>query len=229
MSSSTEAVVLRGGAADEVAALPAPDFRAGDWTRYGASAALGDTVTEHTLAALTTSATAAAQAQGYSVGWAEGRRRAAEEAAVEAAATTERSQIAEARREAQHCAALATLAQAADDLRAQIAASCERIEQQATELAVALTRQLMERELAATPAVDTVRRVLAVMPEDPTAQVRLAPSLASEPVVTDLAARGVRIVADPALHPGDAVVETDTQVLDLRISAAMARIEAVLR
>lgn len=229
MSSSTEAPILRGGAAEAVATLPAPDFRAGDWTRYGASAALGDEVTEHTLAALTSSATAAAQAQGYSVGWAEGRRRAAEEAAVEAEATAERNRVAEARREARHCAALATLTQAAEELHAQIAGSCERIEQQATELAVALTRQLLERELQATPAVDTVRRVLAVLPEDPTAELRLAPGLVDEPVVTDLAARGVRIVADPMLEPGDAVVETDTRILDLRISAAMARIESVLR
>lgn len=229
MSSSTEAVVLRAAAAQAAEPVVARDFRAGSWTRYGASAALGDEVTEHTLAALTSTATAAAQAQGYSVGWADGRRRAAEEAAEEALATAERIRVAEARREAQHYAALATLAEAADQLRAQIARSCEQVETQATELAVALTRTLLDRELHATPAVDVVRRVLAVMPEDPTAEVRLSPSLVTEPVVSDLAARGVRVIADPELVPGDVVVETDTKVLDLRISAAMARIETVLR
>ncbi|MFS3127096.1 FliH/SctL family protein [Nocardioides sp. Bht2] len=229
MSSSTEAVVLRADSSATVETVPTPDLRAGSWTRYGASAALGDEVTEHTLAALTNAAQAAAQAQGYSVGWADGRRRAAEEAAAESAVTAERNRAAEARRGAQHAAALATLAQAADELRAQIARSCEQIETQATELAVALTRTLLDRELQAAPAVDAVRRALAVMPEDPTAEVRLSPTLVAEPVVADLAARGVRIVADANLQPGDALVETDTQVLDLRISAAMARIEAILR
>ncbi|HEY9562838.1 MAG TPA: hypothetical protein VIR30_03615, partial [Nocardioides sp.] len=74
MTSSSEARVLRGPV--DVTVLPAPDLRAGEWTRFGSGNARGDAVTENTLAALADSTRDAARAQGYAVGWAEGRRRA---------------------------------------------------------------------------------------------------------------------------------------------------------
>src|SRR3712207_5437512 len=70
------------------AALPTPELRTGSWTRLGSSSVLGDAVTEHTLSGLAEQAQAAARAQGYATGWAQGRR------AAEARAEEESRQVA---------------------------------------------------------------------------------------------------------------------------------------
>ncbi|HEY1134125.1 MAG TPA: hypothetical protein VGE77_06075, partial [Nocardioides sp.] len=54
-----------------------PELRTGNWTRRGGPGVLGDPVTEELMDALATSTRAAAQSQGYAVGWAQGRRDAA--------------------------------------------------------------------------------------------------------------------------------------------------------
>ncbi len=75
MSSSTD--LLRGQEAADASALPTPELRDGSWTRFGNGTVLGDAVTEQVLAGLATNARRAASAQGYAVGWADGRREAA--------------------------------------------------------------------------------------------------------------------------------------------------------
>jgi flagellar assembly protein FliH len=71
--------------------------------------------------------------------------------------------------------------------------------------------------------------VLAVLPPDaPVATLRLHPVDATAPAVTDLAARGVTVVADPSLAPGDAVVDAGDQVVDLRFGPALERVERAL-
>ena len=69
MSSSPDRQVLY-RAADR------PDLRTGVWTRLGDSAVLGDPVTEAALDGLAERTHSAARAQGYAVGWAEGRQEA---------------------------------------------------------------------------------------------------------------------------------------------------------
>ncbi|HRD62006.1 MAG TPA: hypothetical protein PL137_13945, partial [Nocardioides sp.] len=88
-----DAPVLRG----EVATLTfeTPELRSGEWTRFGPDSVLGDAVTEAALSAMVDDARSAAQAQGYSVGWAQGRREAADEAAL--AARSHELQLAEER------------------------------------------------------------------------------------------------------------------------------------
>src|SRR3954462_4330673 len=92
------------------------ELRTGGWTRLGSSSVLGDAVTEHTLSGLAEQAQAAARAQGYSTGWAEGRRAAEEGADEQRLALVAEHQADEARREAEHRAAVAALTRAAQQL-----------------------------------------------------------------------------------------------------------------
>src|SRR5215218_8586957 len=99
------------------------ELRSGSWTRLGSGTVLGDAVTEQTLAGLAEQAEAAARAQGYSRGWAEGRHAAEQQAAQDRAAALAADQRAEEVREAEHRAAVAGLTRAAallDDAVAQI-------------------------------------------------------------------------------------------------------------
>ncbi|GAB4010122.1 FliH/SctL family protein [Nocardioides ultimimeridianus] len=213
----------------EARRLEMPELRHGEWTRRGGAAVLGDAATETMLGDLAQRTREAAQAQGYAVGWAEGRRAAAAEALAV------RDQVAAARaaedavRRQEHAAAMAALAQAAEQVRGLLGDLAGAIEAQATGLAWALTEELVGREVRSADSVDTVRRVLAVLPDSPVATVSLHPSVVGDAVVQDLLARGVRVVPDPSLAPVDALVEADGAVSDLRIDAALERVREVLR
>ncbi|HJQ07390.1 MAG TPA: FliH/SctL family protein [Nocardioides sp.] len=206
-----------------------PELRHGEWTRRGGAAVLGDAATETMLGGLAEQTREAAQAQGYAVGWAEGRRAAAAEALAV------RDQVAAARaaeddvRRQEHDAAVTALAQAAEQVRGLLGDLTATIEAQASELAWALTEELVGREVRSADTVDTVRRVLAVLPDGPVATVSLHPSVVGDTVAQDLVARGVRVVADASLDRADALVEADGAVADLRIADALARLREVLR
>jgi flagellar assembly protein FliH len=227
MSSSSEA--RAGDVPVQLADIP--DLRTGDWTRLGGSRVLGDDVTEGALGVLADRARRAARAQGYAVGWAQGRREARDRAAEDAEVAAELARRAEEQRETEHRAVVEALSLAAEELRAAVAEVCARIGDQATELALAVSEELVGRELAtaADPGADVVRRVLAVVPEGAAPQVRLHPSVAAAPAVADLAERGLVVVPDAGLEPHDAVVEADDSVFDLRIPAALDRLREVLR
>jgi len=228
MSSSSDAV-LRDHVPGELRTVARPDLRTGVWTRLGDPSVLGDAVTEAALGSLAEATRTAARAQGYAVGWAQGRKEALAEAEAEARAAVEESLLAEERREAEHREALAALQQAAGELRGVIGAVCERIGQEATDLAFEVTRALVGHELAvvADPGTDVVRRVVSALPAD-AVQVRLHPSVASSATAA-LADHGVRVTPDPTLLPSDALVETDDSVLDLRVGTALDRLREVLR
>ncbi len=228
MSSSTEATVLRGAAAGIAVPVTTPDFRSGDWTRYGDVGVRGDDVTERTLEALAHSTHAAARAQGYAAGWAEGRQVAADEAVQARIRTDAERVVDEERREAEHRAAVATLTSAAAHLHDAVESTCAQLEQQGTDLAISLVRELLGHELRVATSADVVRRVLRVLPDSPRARVRIAPGIVDDAVVGDLAARGVAVLADASLAPADAVVETDVAMVDLRIGPALARLSEVL-
>ncbi len=183
------------------------------------------------LTALADRAREAARAQGYAVGWAEGRREALQRAEEDAAAVAEMARRAEERRETEHRAVVEALALAAEELRAAVAEVCARVGEQAADLAIAVTEELVGRELLAVGdhGADVVRRVLSVVPDGATPQVRVHPSVGSSPAVADLTGRGLHVVPDPEMDPHDAVVETDHTVIDLRIPAALDRLREALR
>ncbi len=230
MNSSPEVRVVRGSSASSATGLATPELRSGNWTRLGGATVLGDAVTEQTLSTLAESTRAAASSQGYAVGWAQGRREADETARLAAEQTTQQVAAAEARREAEHRAAITALEQAAARLDQTLTELSARVDEQASELAFELTRELVGRELALAtdPGADTVRRVLAALPGRSDARIRLHPQVAQAAAAADLADHGVVIVPDHTLAPTDAMVEADGHVLDLRVETAIDRLREVL-
>lgn len=222
--------VLRGDRAAQVGPLSTPELRSGTWTRFGGGHGLGDPVTEAVLSDLAETTRAAARAQGYSTGWAEGRREAAAEAAAHRAELELLHHEAEARREAEHRQAVAGLAAAAALFQQQVAAASAEVEEHALELARELTEALVAHELAsaADPVADVVRRALAVLPQGLPVTVRLSPAVAGDPALQVLRDQGITVVADPTLERHDALVESTEEAVDLRVSAALARVREVL-
>lgn len=215
MSSSTEPVVL-----------PLKELRPAHWTRLGQGSVQGDQVTEQLLDRLAESTRTAARSQGYAVGWAEGRREAEAASrttvvAVETAAVAE-----EQRREAEHRAALAALEAATEQLRTRFEETCRAVEARAADLALELTGVLVG-EAAAEAGSHAVGRALAALPAESGVRVRLHPDVAAT-AAGALRERGVTVLPDETLSHADAVVETDTEVVDLRVDTALARLREVL-
>lgn len=227
MSSSPEVLVEAGSA--RVTSVRPRELRSGSWTRLGGTTVLGDQVTEHTLAGLVEEAQAAAQAQGYSRGWAEGHRAAEERAAEEHAVAVAQQQRAEELRQAEHRAAVATLAAAAARLDQAVALACRQVEEQALELAARLAEAIVGHDVAAAenPGLDAVRRGLALAGGDALVKVRVRPE-DHGPELAALTGAAV-LVPDPMLPPGDALLETVEGVVDARVSTAVARVQELLR
>jgi flagellar assembly protein FliH len=162
------------------------------------------------------------------VGWAQGRREATESARLAADEAEQRRVAEEARREAEHRTVVAALEAATAELTRALAAVCEHVEEQATSLALDLTRELVGHEVTHGGAAGqhVVRRALALMPDRGVARLRLHPDVAATVTGTGDA---VQVVADPALGLGDALVETDEQVVDLRVATALDRLREVLQ
>lgn len=211
-----------------VAAMPTPELRHGTWTRHGGTAVLGDRVTESLLGRLAEEARAAATAQGYATGWAEGRREAATRAEEESAVRRTAAAEAERRREDEHRAALAALTDAAAQVRATLSDLAAAVEEQGTDLAWAVLTELLGHQLSVEGGSAVIQRVLRVLPTGPIATVRLHPSVAATTAADDLSTRGVQVRADATLGPADALVEYDGGVVDLRIDSARDRIREAL-
>lgn len=223
MTSSTEAPLVP---------LATPELRGGDWTRYAGGGALGDRVTEQALAALADRALEAARARGYATGWAQGRRQAATEAGAVAVETAAETALAESRRRIEHEAAMQALAEAARSLQEVAAAVSARLEGHCLDLALELTEAVVGHQLRTSPdpTGDLRTRVLAalsVLPDGVPVTVRAHPERAAG-LRELLGGHGISVVEDGALAPVDAVVETDTTVVDLGVDAALARVAQVL-
>ncbi|WGX97846.1 hypothetical protein [Nocardioides sp. L-11A] len=209
--------------------LELPELRVGTWTRLGADTVLGDAVTESLLGGIAAEARDAARAQGYAVGWAEGRRTADEQAAGEEARRAATHAAAEERREAEHRAALDALGHAAEQVRGLLDELAHAVEDQATDLAWSLTTTLIGAQVARLAPPDVVARALHALPPGAVGRVRLQPAVAASPAAQELVSRGLEVVPDPALGAADALVEAvDGSVVDLRIREAMARVREVL-
>lgn len=208
-----------------------PDLRSGVWTRLGHSSVLGDDVTEQALGRLAERTRHAARAQGYAVGWAEGRKEALARGEDTAAAAAARAAEREQERDAEHRRALAALQAAAAELRGAISDVCERVAHQASDLAFEVTRELVGHELGLEedPGAGVVRRVLAALPAAHVATVRLHPAVVESAAARSLGEQGVTLKPDPGLAPDDALVEVDGAAIDLRIESALDRLRQALR
>lgn len=212
-----------------VTTLATPELRSGHWTRYGDSTVLADEVTEHALAALAETTRAAARSQGYAIGWTEGRRDAEAAAYVAARRREDEAEADRSRREAEHRAAIASLEAAAAQLVGALDDCRSAVDDRASDLAWELTRTLVGDALQRQSDEDVVRRVLEATPQPSGVTVRLNPRAGSSAELAGLTAQGMTVVIDASLQPGDALVETDERVVDLRISTALARIQEALR
>lgn len=175
------------------------------------------------------------RAAGYAAGWAAGAR-----AAAEAAEAAERRRVAEgaaaeARRDAALAQAVTTLRQAAETVAARRAVDDAALATAVHTAALQLAEAVLGHELR--PGPDSARallgRALALPADAGLHTVRVSPhDVAHVRAVLD--ARdvplpdAVRVVADPALQPGDVVAEHAVVVLDARIRAALDRARAVL-
>lgn len=206
-------------------ALSLPELRDGQWTRLGTHSVLGDRATEGLLGDLAESTRRAAKAQGYAVGWAEGRRAAEESARVAATVAGEQLDADRRRHEVEHQEALQALQTLAVELRAATAEACSTVDGQAALLALELTRELVGGT-AAESGSRAVERVRGLMPEHPLIRARLHPDVAA--TAESLTDAGVQVIADPALGRADAVAETEVGVWDLRIDTALERLREAL-
>jgi len=157
---------------------------------------------------------------GFEQGRFEGRSRGAAEARADAAGRIE--------------SVLARLdARASDALAGAIAAEQEMAAAAVT-LALAIAEAIVGRELelSSSPGEDALRRALTVVdPAELSIVARLHPEdLAALGGIESLTgATAVRLVGDPTLECGDAIVETPTGNIDATIAAAFERVAAALQ
>jgi flagellar assembly protein FliH len=230
-STSSEPVVLRDLSEHSVApAYAGADLRPGEWTRFGADSLRGDAAAETTLLAVAERSAAAARAQGFAAGWADGVRTAQQRAAAGLEAQAIEAQEQHRRLLSAQETALAALEAAVVACRATVGTLTQDLSASSTELAMLIAEAVIGRELQTStdPGADAIRRAVAAVPGAVDLTVRLHPE--------DLAAldgsvvpRSVTsVVADPTLRRGDAVVETATSVVDATLSTALQRVRAVL-
>jgi flagellar assembly protein FliH len=226
MTTSSEPRVIRSSHAASTP-LATPDLRGGTWTRLGGGGALGDGTTEDVLGVLAERTRAAAEAQGYAVGWARGVREA--DAANERARVEQdaRNRQDRERREAEHAAAVAALKAAAARLDEATGAVVSRLEEQSADLAVAVTEEVLGRRASEQSPADVVRRALDVLPDSVAATLRLHPTAARVALESGLP-ETVGVTPDPALSPADALVELSDSVLDLRLDRVVVRVREAL-
>lgn len=161
---------------------------------------------------------AAALRRGYDDGYAEGLARAAADAAAQ---RTEDDQKASA--------ALSALARAlagADESERRMRAE---VQSAAPKLAFALVEAILGRELtlAANPGHEAVARALALDEGMQPATVHLNPADVDALAAVDVG-RVVRVVADPAVERGGALVEIGRATLDAQIGSAVERVRQIL-
>jgi len=158
-----------------------------------------------------------------------------EEAYLQGRADGEREALAaQERRVAQ---ALKALAGAASALQAVRASYASEMAEGLYALAVAVAREVVQRELSADPAIvrDLVRRALDVLPLEGMTEVRLNPEdLAALSGELDLYGPGGRRldlawVADRTIERGGYVIETPQRVLDGQLEPALLALYERLR
>lgn len=129
--------------------------------------------------------------------------------------------------------ALPALRQAVDEIRHARHAWLTHWQKSAVQVATAIARRILRRELAHQPqlALELVREALELAAGNPRLRIRLNPAdhaaLASQVqrMVEQLAPLGTaEIVADPQIDPGGCRLETQFGVIDQQIETQLARI-----
>jgi flagellar assembly protein FliH len=231
MSTSTDPVVLRDLPVDAVTtADTSADLRGGTWTRLGTTSVQGDRVTETLLSGLALQTREAGRAQGFAAGWADGRRGSLEGVAASHQAQLRAFDEQSRRVVAGQQSASAALSTMLRNVEGSVQQLNEALAAQAVELALQIAEAVLGRELTTIddPAADAIRRAVSEVPVDVSLTVRLHPSDRAGLDDSVLADRMVSYVSDASLSRGDAVVETETGLVDARVGLALARVREVL-
>lgn len=177
-----------------------------------------------------------ARATGYAEGWAQGQQaaRIAAQAAADQAEAARKA--AEAAAEQKLARAIDALGRAAAQLEQRTAPTIAMMEELILAAAVEITQALLGRELATVDgrAHDALRRALSLTPPAEPVTVRLNPE-DHQTLLRDewseefqVEGRTVRLLADPALQPGDAIAEAGSTTVDATLPAALERVREVL-
>jgi flagellar assembly protein FliH len=232
MSSSREGALLRGAAAvaatSWVAGATAPGATTGrEAVPSGPAFRLGDV-----YAAELTRLRRQAHDEGWAAGHAEGLRAAEEVVAQAERAAAARLAEAQARWDRRLASAAAALGAAARQLESATVPVAEQVSESVVAAVLTLVEDLLGRELALaeSPALDAVRRALALCPADAPVVLRLHPDDLAEVPADALAELpdSVRVVADARVERAGAVAETGPRRIDAQLGAALERVQAVL-
>jgi flagellar assembly protein FliH len=176
-------------------------------------------------------ARAAAHAEGYATGWAQGRQEAAAAVQAEALHAEQDRRAAEGGRAEQVTQALTALDAAAAGLAGRCAPVLAEAGDTVARIAFAVTEALLARELAVAtdPGLDAVRRALAATPTSQPVLIHLNPAdhavVAGGDLPTETShGREVTLVADASVAPGDAVAVSGESTVDAGLLAALARV-----
>jgi flagellar assembly protein FliH len=172
-------------------------------------------------------------AQAYADGIARGREEGYADGHVTGYA--EGRQEGEAAESARLGASVAAVEQALDEVTAATRPWIDAAEENVTALAVAVARQILDRELRGSTAAfaELVRRALAEFPVDERVRIRLHPAdlaaISALPGPGDdsfsvTGGREAAWVADPTVGPGGCLVEGRTRIIDGRVDLALERV-----
>ncbi|MCO8272602.1 FliH/SctL family protein [Actinoplanes sp. TRM 88003] len=224
MSSSPESSspVLRGTVAESAAAA-----------RFGVDLRTGLPTDGHSL----DRAKQQARTAGYAEGWAQGQREAAAAAQNAQARAAAAEQAHEQRRATALGQAVNALGRAVTDHENQLMPTLTELQEVLLAHAFELAEAIVGRSLddAEGRTAGAVRRAMQAVPEAGSLLISLHPddfhTLIGEGGDTEFEYEGrrVRLRADPALKPGDAIAETGMATVDATIAAAVARAREALR
>ncbi len=161
---------------------------------------------------------AQARRQGMAEGRAEGF--AAAEAAAASQLSADRTRLA------------AAVDRALDALSRRETEVESRMVREVAELALEIVGAILDREVSVAddPGAEAIARCLTLAPADGDLVARLHPDDAENVgQVAGLLDRQLKVVADPSLQPGDAIVTVDSSTIDARRSTAIERVRALLR
>jgi flagellar assembly protein FliH len=174
-----------------------------------------------------------ARREGWAAGHAEGVTAAADVVAAAERAAEARLAEAQARWERRLATATAALGSAAAQLEAAAAPVAEELRESVLDAVLTLVGDMLGRELlmATAPGLDALRRALTLCPSDVPVVVRLHPDDLAEVPRDELHAlpASISVVGDPEVERAGAIATAGTTRVDAQLTAALARVRAVLR
>ena len=174
-----------------------------------------------------------ARREGWAAGHAEGLVAAEQVVAAAERAADERLATVQARWERRLASATAAMGAAVERLDATAAPVVEELRDSILDTVLVLVGDLLGRELAmsSSAGLDALQRALTLCPSDVPVVVRLHPDDLAEVPAEALAGlpTSVSVRGDDSIERAGAVAEAGTQRVDAQLSAALERVQAVLR